>query len=205
MAENQQLAALVEACHWVGAKGWCPATGGNMSIRADAGRCLISESGKDKGALRADNFLPVDIITNQVLDTRTPSAETALHTLIYRSFPSAGAILHTHSVNTTVLSRVERSQMLVIEGYEMQKSLSGVKSHLEQVLVPIFGNDQDVAALAASVAARHQAHPIRHHGFLVRGHGLYCWGGDVSEARRHLEGLEFLFQCELKRRLVEAA
>lgn len=203
MAENQQLAALVDACHWIGAKGWCPATGGNMSVRAEAGLCLVSESGKDKGALGAGDFLPVDIATNRVRDPRTPSAETGLHTLIYRCLPAVGAILHTHSVNATVLSRVESGQALLLTGYEMQKSLAGVKSHLEQLAVPIFDNDQDIAALAARVAARHDALAIRH-GFLVRGHGLYCWGRDVSEARRHLEGLEFLFLCELQRRLLEA-
>ncbi|MDR5106194.1 class II aldolase/adducin family protein, partial [Salmonella enterica subsp. enterica serovar Derby] len=53
------------------------------------------------------------------------------------------------------------------------------------------------------VAAYAEATPLQY-GFLVRGHGLYCWGSQVAEARRHLEGLEFLFQCELQRRLLEA-
>lgn len=203
MAENQQLAALVDACHWIGAKGWSPATGGNMSVRAQEGLCLISESGKDKGRLREQDFVPVDIDTNRVPDSRIPSAETGLHTLIYRIFPAAGAILHTHSVNATVLSRLEPGQALLLTGYEMQKSLEGITSHLEQVAVPIFDNDQDIPALAARVAARHGIAPLRH-GFLVRGHGLYCWGRDVFAARRHLEGLEFLFQCELQRRRLEA-
>ena len=32
-------------------------------------------------------------------------------------------------------------------------------------------------------------------GFLIRGHGLYAWGRDIAEARRHVEGLEFLLSC----------
>ncbi|WP_413736939.1 methylthioribulose 1-phosphate dehydratase [Sodalis sp. RH21] len=203
MADNGQLAALVDACHWIGARGWCPATGGNMSVRFDAQRFLISESGKNKGELGADDFLPVDIATGRVDDPRTPSAETGLHTLVYRSLPAVGAILHTHSVNATVLSRVEPGPGLILSGYEMQKSLAGVRSHLETVAIALFDNDQDIAALAARVASRHEADPLRF-GFLVRGHGLYCWGRNVEEARRHLEGLEFLFQCELQRRLLEA-
>ncbi|QOL15688.1 methylthioribulose 1-phosphate dehydratase [Dickeya dianthicola] len=203
MSETPQLAALVAACRWIGEKGWCPATGGNMSVRLDERQCLITESGKDKGSLRAQDFLLVDIATNHVPSGRTPSAETGLHTLLYRLFPAVGAVLHTHSVNATVLSRVEKSAALVLEGYEMQKSLSGQRSHLDQVAIPIFDNDQDIPALAARVAARHEAAALRY-GFLVRGHGLYCWGNDVKEARRHLEGLEFLFQCELQRRLLEA-
>ncbi|MCV9880444.1 methylthioribulose 1-phosphate dehydratase [Brenneria izbisi] len=203
MTEDQQLTALLAACHWIGQKGWCPSTGGNMSVRLDAQRCLITESGKDKGSLRQQDFLLVEIAANHVPSGRTPSAETGLHTLLYRTYPQVGAVLHTHSVNATVLSRVEKSAELVLQGYEMQKSLAGQTTHLASVTIPIFDNDQDIAALADRVAtfARHQ--PLRY-GFLVRGHGLYCWGETVTEARRHLEGLEFLFQCELQRRLLEA-
>lgn len=203
MSENPQLAALVAACHWIGQKGWCPATGGNMSVRLDDDRCLISESGKDKGRLHQDDFLQVNIADNHVPSGRTPSAETGLHTLLYRRFAQVGAVLHTHSVNATVLSRVEKSDALVLEGYEMQKSLQGQHTHLDRVAIPIFANDQDISALAVRVAAYADTQALRY-GFLVRGHGLYCWGEDVEQARRHLEGLEFLFQCELQRRLLEA-
>ncbi|MFT8209997.1 MAG: methylthioribulose 1-phosphate dehydratase [Symbiopectobacterium sp.] len=203
MSENPQLAALVAACHWIGQKGWCPATGGNMSVRLDEDRCLISESGKDKGSLHQDDFLLVNIADNHVPSGRTPSAETGLHTLLYRRFAEVGAVLHTHSVNATVLSRVEKSDALVLEGYEMQKSLHGQRTHLDRVAILIFANDQDIPALAARVAAYADTQALRY-GFLVRGHGLYCWGEDVTQARRHLEGLEFLFQCELQRRLLEA-
>lgn len=203
MTQTPSLTALLDACRWIGEKGWCPATGGNMSVRQDAQYCLISESGKDKGSLRAEDFLQLDIATNQAPSGRTPSAEAGLHSLLYGLLPSVGAVLHTHSVNATLLSRVEKSDALVLHGYEMQKSLSGQRSHLDSVAIPIFDNDQDIPALAARVAARHETMPLRY-GLLVRGHGLYCWGDDVPEARRHLEGLEFLFQCELQRRLLEA-
>lgn len=203
MTENPQLHALLAACHWIGEKGWCPATGGNMSLRLDQQHCLVTESGKDKGSLSEQDLLLVETASNHVPSGRTPSAETGLHTLIYRLYPAVGAILHTHSVNATVLSRVEKGEALILQGYEMQKSLSGQKSHLDSVSIPIFDNDQDIPALAARVAAFAEVTPLQY-GFLVRGHGLYCWGNQVAEARRHLEGLEFLFQCELQRRLLEA-
>ncbi len=203
MTENQQLTALLAVCHWIGDKGWCPATRGNMSLRLDERQCLVTESGKDKGSLSAADFLLVDIADNHVPSGRTPSAETGLHTLLYRLSAHTGAVLHTHSVNATVLSRVERGDVLVLQGYEMQKSLAGQRSHLDSVAIPIFDNDQDIPRLAARVAAYAETTPLQY-GFLVRGHGLYCWGNQVAEARRHLEGLEFLFQCELQRRLLEA-
>ncbi|MGP1095053.1 class II aldolase/adducin family protein, partial [Serratia sp. CY64661] len=118
MTENPQLTALLAACHWIGNKGWCPATGGNMSLRLDERQCLVTESGKDKGSLSAADFLRVDIADNHVPSGRTPSAETGLHTLLYRLSAHIGAVLHTHSVNATVLSRVERGDALVLQGYE---------------------------------------------------------------------------------------
>ena len=37
-------------------------------------------------------------------------------------------------------------------------------------------------------------------GYLIDGHGLYAWGRDMAEARRHLDAFEFLFDCELELR-----
>ncbi|HFZ1831151.1 methylthioribulose 1-phosphate dehydratase [Klebsiella aerogenes] len=196
---QERLAQLVTTCHWIGAKGWAPATGGNMSVREDARWCWLSESGRDKGSLTSDDFLQVDIASNRALSGRKPSAETGLHTLVYRLFPEANVVLHVHTVHATVLSRLETSDTLQLQGYEMQKTLSGQHSHLDSVPVAIFDNDQDIEALAERVEAYARSHPLRY-GFLIRGHGLTCWGRDVSEARRQLEGLEFLFECELLRR-----
>lgn len=202
MTAQLQLAELVAACHWIGAKGWAPATGGNMSVRQDDIHCLLSESGKDKGRLTVDDFIQVEIATGLAPSGRKPSAETGLHTLIYRLFPEAGAVLHTHTVNSTVLSRVEKSAALVLQGYEMQKSLTGQTTHLDALPIAIFDNDQDIDRLAGQIERFASETPLRY-GFLLRGHGLTCWGKDVAQARQHLEGLEFLFECEMQRRLLE--
>lgn len=202
MTAQLQLAELVAACHWIGAKGWAPATGGNMSVRQDDIHCLLSESGKDKGRLTVDDFIQVEIATGRAPSGRKPSAETGLHTLIYRLFPEAGVVLHTHTVNSTVLSRVEKSAALVLQGYEMQKSLTGQTTHLDALPIAIFDNDQDIDRLAGQIE-RFAAETPLCYGFLLRGHGLTCWGKDVAQARQHLEGLEFLFECEMQRRLLE--
>jgi methylthioribulose-1-phosphate dehydratase len=50
-----------------------------------------------------------------------------------------------------------------------------------------------MAAMAKALAAElRKGTPV--HAFLVRGHGLYTWGRDLDEARRHVEILEFLFE-----------
>lgn len=173
-----------------------------MSVRQDETWCWLSESGRDKGSLTTKDFLQVEIASNKAPSGRKPSAETGLHTLVYRLFPEANVVLHVHTVNATVLSRIEKSATLALQGYEMQKTLAGQHSHLDTVPVAIFDNDQDIDALAARIEDYAQTHPLRY-GFLLRGHGLTCWGKDIPEARRQLEGLEFLFECELMRRRYE--
>ena len=111
-------------------------------------------------------------------------------------------MLHVHTVNATVLSRLVKEAELTISGFEMQKSLTGQTTHLDTVAIPVFDNDQDIDALASRIAHYAQEWPLNY-GFLLRGHGLTCWGRDVAEARRHLEGLEFLFECEMRLRQLE--
>jgi methylthioribulose-1-phosphate dehydratase len=41
-------------------------------------------------------------------------------------------------------------------------------------------------------------HPAAH-AFLLRGHGLYTWGTDVTQAVRHVEILEFLLEVTGRR------
>jgi methylthioribulose-1-phosphate dehydratase len=91
----------------------------------------------------------------------------------------------------------------VFDGYEMQKAIRGHTTHEQVVALPIFENTQDIPALADRLAERWEL-AVLPYGFLVCAHGLYAWGASVAEARRHVEGWEFLMQCRLTERLLEA-
>jgi methylthioribulose-1-phosphate dehydratase len=66
--------------------------------------------------------------------------------------------------------------------------------------VEIFDNTQNIPVLAEQVAGRMNdaADPLQY-GYLIRRHGLYTWGRDLEEARRHVEIFEFLFECVARR------
>jgi methylthioribulose-1-phosphate dehydratase len=160
---------------------------------------LLTVSGKHKGQLGIDDVLATDLDGNSLEPGKKPSAETLLHTQLYRWRPQIGAVLHTHSVNATVLSRLTGEAFIDFEDYELQKAFSGVTTHESRVRVPIFDNDQDIARLAAKVQPWLEAHPDCV-GYLIRGHGLYTWGPGMSDALRQIEAFEFLFECELKTR-----
>ena len=194
------LAATVRA---LAGRGLCPATGGNFSVRLGADTVLITASGTDKAAVTEDNLIRVRR-DGGVVGQGRPSAETALHLAVYRLAPDAGAVLHVHSVPNTVLSRLLSGDTLAVSGYEMQKAIRGVDTHESRLALPIVDNSQDMTALAGVLETRWPELDAAC-GFLVRGHGLYAWGADLDEARRHLEGWEFLMACELAARQAETA
>jgi methylthioribulose-1-phosphate dehydratase len=197
-----QVAAesLCATARWCYAQGWVPATSGNFSVRVD-GRILVTASGLDKGTLTPAGLLEVDPEGNVQTPGARPSAETALHLVLYRERPDAGAILHVHTVwNTLISARFAARGYLPIEGYEILKGLSGVTTHAHLERVPIVENTQNYEDLSRRLAAALEANPNAH-GVLLSRHGLYTWGQSVADARRHLEALEFLFQVEERRLL----
>ena len=194
---------IIEAGRFLYGRGWSPATSSNYSTRLSATQALLTVSGKHKGQLEVDDVLATDLSGNSLEVGKKPSAETLLHTQLYCWRPEIGAVLHTHSVNATVLSRLTPGDSIEFEDYELQKAFSGVSTHESKVRVPIFDNDQDIERLAAKVQPWLQAHP-ECVGYLIRGHGLYTWGARMSDALRQIEAFEFLFECELKTRAVLA-
>lgn len=194
--------AIIDAGRFLYGRGWSPATSSNYSARLNDAEVLLTVSGKHKGELGISDLLAVDMDGRSLEEGKKPSAETLLHTQLYRWKPDVGAVLHTHSVNATVLSRVCLSDSLVFVDYELQKAFSGIVTHESQVLVPIFDNDQDIQRLASRVQPWLDGHPDCV-GYLIRGHGLYTWGARMSDALRQIEAFEFLFECELKMRTLQ--
>ena len=192
--------ALCATARWCYGRGWVPATSGNFSVRDRvAGRILISPSGLDKGLMSMADLLTTDMEGRVVDSTKKPSAETALHVVIYRVRSEAGAILHVHSIWNTLLSgRFAESGHVPLKGYELLKGLSGVSTPEYEERVPILRNSQDYEELAAELVEALRTYADTH-GVLLSRHGLYTWGKSVAEARRHLEALEFLFEVEGRR------
>jgi methylthioribulose-1-phosphate dehydratase len=176
-------------------RGWVLGTSGNFSavLSREPLRLAITASSVDKGELAADHILQIDAEGDVLEGLGRPSAETLLHLAVVR-LRAAGAVLHTHSVWSNILSdRCSADGGLSIEGYEMLKGLEGVSTHEHREWLPIIENSQDMARLAGSVEEQLTQHPGAH-GFLLRRHGLYTWGKDIAAAKRHVEILEFLLE-----------
>lgn len=192
---HQRACELIEAGRFIHERGWVPATSGNFSARLADGRIAVTVSGRHKGRLAPEDIMLVDT-EGRSLDGKQPSAETLLHTSIYRRYPEVGAVLHPHSPGSVLLSRLKRDAV-VLADYELLKALAGIATHATRIAIPIFPNDQDIPRLAHQV----EAYMDRHggiYGYIIAGHGFYTWGATVGDALRHVEALEFLFDLETR-------
>lgn len=190
-------------------RGWSTGTSSNYSVvtSRDPLEILITASGMDKGNLAVGDFVRVGADARPLVAGQPrSSAETWLH-VVAAAHPQINSVLHTHSVAATVLSDVYAAAGgLWIEGYEMLKGLAGVTTHEHRQWIPVYENTQDIEALAEEIRpqfSKPDQPPF--HGFLMRRHGLYTWGGDLAEARRHVEILEFLFECLLRQLMIQPA
>jgi methylthioribulose-1-phosphate dehydratase len=187
-------------------RNWVLGTSGNFSVvlGRDPLRLAMTRSGVSKGSLDLDAIVEIDGAGTVLHPAGArPSAEALLHVEIARA-RGAEAVLHTHSVWSTLLSdRHAAAGGLGIAGYEMLKGLEGVSTHEHQEWIPILENDQDMTRLAGRVREVLAEHPGCH-AFLLRRHGMYTWGETLPQAVRHVEIVEFLLETVGRTELKES-
>lgn len=198
--EMKKLASLVRSMNSLGHN---PATSGNYSLRSKTypDTAFVSESGIDKAHFSEDNFLPHNFKTREMhpdyLKTnRKSSDETDIHLSLYQ-ITDAGCVLHSHFLESILFADLfVGKSYATIGGLELLKGFKGVKTHDVKINIPCFENTQDILSLAEEIK------PIileqkNIYGILLRGHGLYVWGANIEEAKRHLEVFEYIFKYYL--------
>jgi methylthioribulose-1-phosphate dehydratase len=178
------------------ARGFFPGTSGNLSMRVgpyspDEFFFAVTASGKDKSKSTPEDFLFVDR-NGKPCETTTlkPSAETVIHNEIYR-LTGCGAIFHIHSIYNSLVSELFWERRAVpVEGVELIKGLN-IWEEEAVIDIPILSNFADVPRIVPEITQRITS---RIPGILLRKHGIYAWGRDTFEAKRHLESFEFLFE-----------
>ena len=188
---------IIAAGRRLDARELAPATSGNYSVRLSDGRIAVTVSGRHKGRLKPDDVMVVSA-DGVALEDKKPSAETGLHTQLYRRYPHVNAVLHVHTVPVVTLTRhLPQASEIVLQDYEMLKAFPGITTHQAVVAIPVFENSQDIPALSREVDRRLQDE-TRAPAYLIRGHGAYGWGKDMDEAERVIEALEHLLSCEIE-------
>ncbi|WP_337287088.1 methylthioribulose 1-phosphate dehydratase [Candidatus Methylomirabilis sp.] len=207
-ATEQALTTLVEITASFARRGWFPATSGNLSARVNApGEPLllvVSASGRDKEAMTAADFVlvdeslqPVEFGLQPVASPveLCPSAESVVHARIYQA-TGCGCVLHVHTVwNNLIAERCSSQGDVVLRDLEMLKGLD-IWEEAAEIRVPIVENLFKLPALAEAVVERITDQRVP--GILVRRHGLYAWGANPFQAKRHVEAFEFMFEYLLR-------
>ncbi|MEU6559728.1 S-methyl-5-thioribose-1-phosphate isomerase [Nocardia nova] len=186
-AHGSEIAAIARELY---TRGWMPGTAGNISV-SDVGRtAVITGSGLSKGELTSADMVRVRVEDSApVAGVRRPSAETAIHTAIYRA-TDAGAVVHVHPPHATAVS-AGAGDRLRLTGFELIKGLGTA----DTIDIPVFANHADVPRIGAEIEHHLRAHPDAPPVLIIAGHGITAWGADLAQARDRAECLESL--CEL--------
>lgn len=201
MQQNNQKKQLIQVIHRLHQRGWCDGTGGNFSVASELKplRLLMAPSGIDKGSVQSTDLIEVDEQGHVVHGEGKASAETLMHLQIIKQC-TAGAVLHTHSFNGTILSKLHQaSGHITITGWEMLKGLAGIDTHNTTIQLPIIENNQNLKVLSKESSKYLDNAPS---ALLVAGHGLYAWGDDLLQAQRHTEIIEFLLELTWRQTLL---
>ena len=196
---REQLTKTIADLH---GRRWCEGTGGNFSVvvQRDPLHLLMAPSGVNKGQVEPAQLVIVDEQQKVIQGQGRASAETTLHVEIITTL-QCRAVLHTHSVESTVLSdHCAKQATIRLEGWEMLKGLKGITTHDTSIDIPIVANNQNMRELSQSIRPYLNTNAP---GILVAGHGLYTWGDSLAEAQRHVEILEFLFSTVLQKKLLQ--
>jgi methylthioribulose-1-phosphate dehydratase len=199
---------LCELCRQFYHKGWVSGTGGGITMKLENNLALIAPSGVQKEKIKPEDLL-VELnnkIENGYKVLQTPnslkiSACTNIFINIYKYRPSTKAIIHSHSINAVMLTKIAKGHSITITSYEMLKGLAGGK-YSEPHTVPILDNVEYECDLAEAIGQAALDYP-QAHAVLVRDHGVYIWGNSPEQAQIHAECYDYLFEAFTKERALQ--
>ncbi|MFJ9368995.1 S-methyl-5-thioribose-1-phosphate isomerase [Nocardia sp. NPDC101769] len=189
-------AEIAEIARGLYASGWMPGTAGNISVR-QGDTALVTASGLSKGELTASDMVSVAVVDSQPVDAsgRKPSAETTIHTAVYRT-RGADAVVHVHPPHATAVSITTAGSGVTtarFAGYELIKGLGSARPDV--IDIPVFPNHTDVPRIGADIEKYLIEHPEAPPVLFIAGHGITAWGSSLAQARDRAECLEAM--CEL--------
>ncbi len=201
---------LIAAARHFYQMGWMVGTAGNLSARMPDGSFWITASGRPKGQLTTDDFVLMTLNSSkdkvcpaptQPNPHRCPSAETDIHTVIYRLFPDAQACYHVHSIEANLVSRFVIGDALPLPPLEMLKGLR-VLDENPQVTMPVFANHLEVSRIASEICAYFKVTMPQVPALLIRDHGVTVWASSLEGASNHLEVAEYIFRYMVAERKI---
>ncbi len=158
-------------------QGMIAGTDGNLSVRLDDDRIMVTPSGLPKGRLAAEDMVIVDINGKHLQGNHKASAELAMHLLIYQRRSDVKACVHAHPLYATAFA---------VAGIQLEEDI------LPEVVVSVGRIPlTDYAGPGTDEVPKSiEPHVDTCNAFLLRNHGLLTVGGSLEEAYNRHELVE---------------
>jgi L-ribulose-5-phosphate 4-epimerase len=181
--------AVLEANLELVKRGLVLYTFGNASgVDREQGLVVIKPSGVDYDELRPEHMVVTDLHGKIVDGTLKPSSDLDTHTLLYREFPSIGAVVHTHSEYAT--SFAQAGLPIPALGTTHADYFYGPVP-VTEVLTDEAISGRYVHETGVAIVKRFQGiDPMAVPAVLVAGHAPFCWGKDAHDAAHNAVVLE---------------
>ena len=175
--ENQQRRQICKIGRWMYSRGYVVASEGNLSVRLDEQRILVTPSGKCKGRLNLEELLVTDLSGEVVCGRERPSSEMLMHLLYYRSRPDVRAVCHAHPPTATGFAAAGRA----LEEPVLPEVIVG----LGRIPLASYGAPGTWELCAGLEPLVHNYDAI-----LLENHGVVTCGPDLGTAYQRMETVE---------------
>jgi len=168
---------IVEIGRKMHTRGYISGTDGNISIRTDHDRIVITPSGSCKGFLKYEDMIVVDSVMTVISGAGKPSSESDMHLSLYKLRPDIKACVHAHPPYATAFA---------VAGEELPGDiLPEVALFVGPIpLVPFTSPGTTAVGAGLEVFA------ADHDAFLLKNHGVVTIGTNLEEAYNRMETVE---------------
>jgi len=175
--DYEQRRDLVEFGRMLHAQGFVAATDGNLSVRMESGRVMVTPTGFSKGMLKPDDMVIVDLDGHKLSGIQNPSSEIAMHLTIYKMRPDVGAVVHAHPCTATGFASA---------GIALDQPMCS------EIVITLGTVPLAPYATTGSMELSESLKPFipYHEAILMANHGVVTYGSDLRQAYMRMEAVE---------------
>jgi L-fuculose-phosphate aldolase len=168
---------LVQFGRMLHAQGFVAATDGNLSVRLDANRIMVTPTGFSKGMLRQEDMVIVDTEGRKISGIHNPSSEITMHLTIYKMRPDVGAVVHAHPCTATAFASA---------GIALDQPMCA------ELVITLGAVPLAPYATTGSMELSESLKPFipYHEAILMANHGVVTYGSDLRQAYMRMEAVE---------------
>ncbi len=177
MLENEIREHICRVGQLLYDKNFVAANDGNISVRLDEQRVLITPTGVSKGGMTPQSLVVIDMAGNVIAGDSVPSSEGKMHLAIYRHRPDVNAVVHAHPPRATAFAVVRKP---IVKPIVAETFVS--VGEVPVAPYSLTGTQQVVEAI--------EPYLKDYNALLLANHGLVTWGKDLKQAFFRHESVE---------------